>query len=92
MSADSLIAISRLREEQLKDLQIPDCCISTLQLEDSIHLTRERAMQHMQCEVSCALQMSWRPMTLRELPLAVRNVNVDADGAYLDDLLQDQVW
>ena len=46
----------------------------------------------MQYEVSCTLEKSWRPLTLHELPLAVRNVNVDADGAYLDELLQDQIW
>lgn len=89
VSSDSLIAICRLREGVLTDLQIPDCCIST---SDSFYLSRETALERMQYEVSCALEKSWRPLTLHELPLAVRNVNVDADGAYLDELLQDQIW
>ncbi|KFM74832.1 F-box only protein 33, partial [Stegodyphus mimosarum] len=92
VGADSLIAISRLRGEQLQDLQIPVCCISTTQLEDSIQLTKEAAIQHMQREVSYGLQKPWRPLCVGELPLAVRNVNVDADGAYLDELLRDQKW
>lgn len=91
MGADSLIAVSRLRAE-LEELKVPACCISTLQLQDSIKCSKEVAMQHMQYEVSAALGMSWRPMKRRELPLAVRNANVDADGAYLDELLHDQVW
>lgn len=92
VAADSLIAVSRLRGSELEDLQIPACCISTVQLEDSLNLCEEDALEHLQYEVSRGLIKSWHPMALTELPLAVRNVNVDADGAYLEELLRDQIW
>lgn len=92
MGADSLIAVSRLRGEQLKDLNIPACCISSTQLEESEQLAKQEALEHMQNEVSYGLGQYWQPMTLNELPLAVRNVNMDADGAYLDEILRDQMW
>ncbi|CAL1285883.1 unnamed protein product [Larinioides sclopetarius] len=92
VGADSLIAVSRLRGEQLKDLKIPACCISSTQLEESEQLTQQGALEHMQNEVSYGLGQYWQPMTLNELPLAVRNVNMDADGAYLDEILRDQMW
>ncbi|XP_054719690.1 F-box only protein 33-like [Uloborus diversus] len=92
VGADSLVAISRLRGEQLSDLLVPACCISTVLLEDMTHLSPENAVLHLRREVSFGLQKPWRPLNLSELPLAVRNVNVDADGAYLDELLGDQKW
>ncbi|GFR33117.1 f-box only protein 33 [Trichonephila clavata] len=92
VGADSLIAISRLRGEQLQVLKIPECCISSSQLEESEGMTQEDALHYMQCEVSYRLYQFWQPMALNDLPLAVRNVNVDADGAYLDELLRDQMW
>ncbi|KAG8189120.1 hypothetical protein JTE90_028659 [Oedothorax gibbosus] len=92
VDADSLIAISRLRGEQLQELLIPGCCINSIQLEESEQFPRESAFEHMGNEVSFALQKFWQPLTFCELPLAVRNINADADGAYLEELLRDQTW
>lgn len=92
VGADSLIAISRLRGAQLRELEVPACCISSTQLEESEQLTRQEALEHMQDEVSYGLQRFWQPTSVWELPLAVRSDNVDADGAYLDVLLRDQMW
>ncbi|XP_042911886.1 F-box only protein 33 [Parasteatoda tepidariorum] len=92
VNADSLIAISRLRGTELKDLLVPVCCLSTLQIEENASVSRSRALAEMTEQVSFSLQRNWRPMTYDELPLAVRNVDVDADGAYLEELLEDQTW
>ncbi|GIZ02583.1 f-box only protein 33 [Caerostris extrusa] len=92
VGADSLIAVSRLRGEQITDLKIPDCCISSIQLEESQQLSPHGAIERMKSEVRYSLGQYWEPMTYSELPLAVCNVNIDADGAYLDELLRDQMW
>ncbi|XP_023217047.1 F-box only protein 33-like [Centruroides sculpturatus] len=89
-----LIGIARLRGPQLKELNIPACCIAVYDMENNnteyLHNTSERVCTWLLNEMACSLGRQWTPMSAEEIPPPVANYTMDADGTYLNQLLRDQ--
>ncbi|XP_067665842.1 F-box only protein 33-like [Haliotis asinina] len=91
---NDIVAIARLRGQQLKTLNIPARCISTAEDEEESNswfsvgcVSRDFAKK-----VSESLRYDWLPIDDDDLPMAVLRDEADAEAAYMNTLLSDQVW
>ncbi|KAL3866408.1 hypothetical protein ACJMK2_043709 [Sinanodonta woodiana] len=91
---DNVVAIARLRGQNLKTFNIPYSCVSTVYETD-----RENAMlveRYVKPEladmVSSSLGWSWQPLPDNQTPRAVYDDQADAETAYMKLLHLDQAW
>jgi len=105
ISEHDLIAISRLRGQSLKELQVPSCCISLLQLpvpEDEgysdddkffLDMAPKALREPILGEIRKSLNKpNWSPIQLGQLPKAICDPREAPMSAYLQQLLHEQAW
>ncbi|RWS05479.1 F-box only protein 33-like protein [Dinothrombium tinctorium] len=104
ISEVDLIAITRLRGSQLKELFIPSCCISLLHspiIEDEGYYDDDRFYLDMAppdlrsqviADIAKPLNRDWIPMTFGEMPKAVFDPHFTPDTAYLPIIQREQCW
>ncbi|CAC5396913.1 FBXO33 [Mytilus coruscus] len=87
---DDIMAIARLRGEQLKKFDIPLSCIATLDEDEETPARYAYVDDDFVLSVSNSLKWPWCPKEDSELPLAVFDAQADAELAYIEILLSDQ--
>jgi F-box protein 33 len=91
VSQDDLIAIARLRGQQLCTLAVPSCCVATIEEEDdNFWVSFGNYGSEFISEVSRCLGQTWEPISDQCLHPAVMDSQADAETAYLHILQQDQ--
>lgn len=85
-----LVAIARLRSS-LRELMVPSCCVFWSE-EDEDYYDEDEALLDLQYKVSKSLGRKWHLLPEFSVPPAVFFRNASADNAYMNELLEDQVW
>ncbi|XP_041373352.1 F-box only protein 33-like [Gigantopelta aegis] len=92
VAEENIVAIARLRGDTLKTLDIPRCCISTVEEKaDSAWVSLGVVSDDFHTMVSQSLKREWRTLEDYELPRAVFDDQADAEETYMATLLADQV-
>ncbi|CAI9731240.1 Hypothetical predicted protein [Octopus vulgaris] len=90
---DDMVAIARLRGQQLKTFDIPSSCIYSLHEEDEVTWMKFGSYDgEFFQKVSESLGHDWLPLKNSQLPTAVLDAQADAEPAYMHILLEDQAW
>jgi len=90
---DDVVAIARLKGNQLKRFEIPMCCISTIEVEEAAGVAwsnRGIVGTNFFTEVSKSLGRDWSPISDDDLHPAVTDMHADAETVYLHYLQNDQ--
>lgn len=90
---DDMVAIARLRGQQLKTFDIPASCIYSLHEEEEVAWLKFGSFDgEFFQKVSESLGRDWLPLKNSQLPAAVLDAQADAEPAYMHILLDDQAW